>query len=99
MSADGAFRFSVNIMENFTPSLSQVRPHITPPVLRKRPYGGELEIPSKYQLNDRDFELVTKFQSRTVFTISNAGNIDIYLDHLIKLGCSVGSISPYGHPY
>jgi hypothetical protein len=46
--------------------------------------------PSSYQLTDREFELVRKFQCRTVFTVSNSNNVTVYLENLVKLGCSVG---------
>jgi len=69
------------------PPLTQII--LTPPAPTLRVSLSDTESVSNYQLKERDFELLKKFQSRTVFTISNPNNVDVYLDELVKLGCSV----------
>lgn len=83
LSASGAFRVD---------SLDTTMISVPAPTLRFIATSG-LECSSPYQLQGRDFELVQKFQHRTVFTISNPQNIDVYLKELVKIACSVWSAS------
>jgi hypothetical protein len=42
-----------------------------------------------YQLRDQDLQLLSKFQTRTVFTITFYKSLPIYQNEIIKLACAV----------
>ena len=46
-----------------------------------------------YQLDGQDLELLSKFQTRTVFTIGNDKVGHIFQNEIIKLACSVSTLS------
>jgi hypothetical protein len=47
-----------------------------------------------YQLMDQDLELLSKFQTRTVFTITFDKSLPIYQNEIIKLACTVSDYFP-----
>jgi hypothetical protein len=47
---------------------------------------GHIEI---YRLRDQDLELLSKFQTRTVFTITFDKSLPIYQNEIVKLACAV----------
>jgi hypothetical protein len=62
------------------------------PSLRKQP-TAPLEIDASYQLREQDLELLSKFQARTVLTITTDKNLRIYQNEIIKLAYSVRTLS------
>jgi hypothetical protein len=89
-SVDGAF--NIETLQRFPCSLSQTIPSMIAPPLRQQSMGS-LESNALYQLGKQDLELLSKFQTRTVLTISTDKSLRIYQNEIIKLAFSVRTLS------
>jgi hypothetical protein len=78
----------MEILQDFPCSLSLTIPSTIAPLLTQQ-LAGSKESNALYQLHGQDLELLAKFQTRTVFTITSDRNRRIYQDEMIKLACSV----------
>ena len=84
-AAEGAF--NVDIAGRFS-LFSKTVPSSIVPVLRVRSiYGVESAAP--FQLKSKHFDLIKKFQKRTIYTISKPSNFRVYQGELVRQGCSV----------
>ncbi|KAH7342456.1 hypothetical protein BKA65DRAFT_457440 [Rhexocercosporidium sp. MPI-PUGE-AT-0058] len=84
LSTSGAFM--IQIVQSPHPVKYSIQ-YKSAPILRFGNADG-MEETAPYQLQLQDQVLLQKFQLRTVFTISNKNNVDIYQNEMIKLACS-----------
>ena len=89
LSVDGAF--NVKILQRFPSPLDQTIPSVIAPSLRPQSTGS-LGSNASYQLGEQDLELLSKFQARTVFTISTLKSLRVYQSEIIKLTYSVRAL-------
>ena len=93
LSSDRAF--NLDILETFPHPLNRTIPSIIAPSLKQqlvKTFESSLSCP----LEEQDLELLSKFQARTVFTISTNTSLPIYQNEIIKLACLVRTL---GLPY
>ena len=76
-----------------TCSLKQTVPSVIAPALRLQATGSQGSTNTMYDFRGQDLELLNKFQTRTVFTITTDKNLHVYQKETFKLAYSVRSIS------
>ncbi|KAF8860545.1 hypothetical protein BDZ45DRAFT_308824 [Acephala macrosclerotiorum] len=87
--SNGVFQISV-INKNSTPPPNETVPKSIAPSL-KQGLAASLESHASRGLPDSDFELLHKFQTRTVFTVTTPRSLPVYQSSILKYACS--------HPY
>jgi len=68
--------------------LKQTTPSLVAPALTQKS-AASLECNALYQLGVQDLELLSKFQTRTVLSISIGKSLRVYQNEMIKLAFSV----------
>ena len=76
-------------------SLKQTVPSIIAPALRLQATGSQESRNAIYDFRGQDLELLNRFQTRTVFTITTDKNLHVYQKETFKLAYSVRNPSTY----
>lgn len=82
LSVDGAFK--IETLQRFPYSLKQSIPRVISPSLRQQ-WMESLESNSLYQFGEQDLELLSKFQARTIVTVTADKSLVTYQHEVIKL--------------
>lgn len=73
-------------------SLKQTLPSVIAPSLRALSPVSLKNGDTLYEFRQEDFELLRKFQTRTVFTVSTDNNLYLYQKEIFKLAHSVSTL-------